>query len=102
MCQKSWKLKGSEWGEIFRDEIRQALEGVEELPDDWKTTAVLVRETAVKVLGITSHQKKRDKKHGGGMRRSRRAQRTKDWQKRNGTCRKMKKANRNTRRCGVR
>ena len=34
--------------------------GNEELPDDWTTTAKVVRETARKVLGMSSKQRKED------------------------------------------
>ena len=36
--------------EEFREEIRRTLGGKEELPDDWTTTANIVRDTATKVL----------------------------------------------------
>ena len=36
--------------EEFREEIRRTLGGKEELPDDWTTTANVVRDTATKVL----------------------------------------------------
>ena len=35
--------------------------GEEELPDDWTTTANIVRDTARKVLGVSSKQRKEDK-----------------------------------------
>ena len=37
------------------------LDGNEELPDDWTITANVVRETARKVLGMSSKQRKKDK-----------------------------------------
>ena len=40
---KWWKLKSKECGETFKMEVRQALKGTEELPDDWETIADLVR-----------------------------------------------------------
>ena len=42
--------------EEFREDIRRALGGKEELPDDWTTTAKVVRGTARKVLGVSSRQ----------------------------------------------
>ena len=33
--------------------------GKEELPDDWTTTAKVVRDTARKVLGVSSKQERR-------------------------------------------
>ena len=58
---KWWKLKKEDCCEEFREEIRQALGGKEELPDDWTTTAKVVRDTARKVLGVSSKQRKEDK-----------------------------------------
>ena len=39
---KWWKLKKEDCCEEFREEIRRALGGKEELPDDWTTTAKVV------------------------------------------------------------
>ena len=47
--------------EEFREEIRQALGGSEELPDDWTTMAKVVRYTARTVLGVSSKQRKEDR-----------------------------------------
>ena len=58
---KWWKLKKEDCCEEFREEIRRALGGKEELPDDWTTTAKVVRDTARKVLGVSSKQRKEDK-----------------------------------------
>ena len=44
----------------FSEEIRRALGGEEELPDDWTTTANIVRGTARKILGVSSKQTKED------------------------------------------
>ena len=55
---KWWKLKKVDCCEEFREEIRRALGGKEELPDDWTTTANVVRDTARKVLGVSSKQRK--------------------------------------------
>lgn len=38
----------------FRKELRQALGGLEVLPDDWTTTANVIRETGRRVLGVSS------------------------------------------------
>ena len=38
----------------FREELRQALDGQEVLPDDWMTTADVIKETGERVLGGTS------------------------------------------------
>ena len=58
---KWWKLKKEDCSEEFREEIRRALGGKDGLPDDWTTTAKVVRDTARKVLGVSSKQRKEDK-----------------------------------------
>ena len=58
---KWWKLKKEDCCEEFREEIRQDLGGEEELPDDWTTMTNLARDTAIKVLGVSSKQRKEDK-----------------------------------------
>ncbi|KAI5615017.1 hypothetical protein C0J50_10927 [Silurus asotus] len=45
----------------FREEVRQELGGGEEVLDDCGTTAGVMRETARKVLGVTSGNRKEDK-----------------------------------------
>ena len=52
------KLKKENCCEEFREEIRRALGGKEELPDDWTTTAKVVSDTARQVLE-EYHQNKR-------------------------------------------
>ena len=49
---KWWKLKKEDCCEEFREEIRWALGGEEELTDDCTTTAKVVRDTTRKVLGV--------------------------------------------------
>ncbi|KAK3531013.1 hypothetical protein QTP70_007858 [Hemibagrus guttatus] len=58
---KWWKLKKEECCEEFRQKLRQALGGQEVLPDDWETTAEVIRETGRKVLGVSSGRRKEDK-----------------------------------------
>ncbi|KAK3524988.1 hypothetical protein QTP86_012195 [Hemibagrus guttatus] len=58
---KWWKLKKEECCEEFRQKLRQALGGQVVLPDDWETTAEVIRETGRKVLGVSSGRKKEDK-----------------------------------------
>ncbi|KAI5104378.1 hypothetical protein C0J45_6004 [Silurus meridionalis] len=53
-----WKLKEED---CFRVEVRQGIGGGEEVLDDWATTAERIRETARKVLGVTSGNRKEDK-----------------------------------------
>ncbi|KAK3532193.1 hypothetical protein QTP86_009472 [Hemibagrus guttatus] len=58
---KWWKLKKEECCEEFRQKLRQALGGQVVLPDDWETTAEVIRETGRKVLGVSSRRRKEDK-----------------------------------------
>ncbi|KAK3539955.1 hypothetical protein QTP70_019596 [Hemibagrus guttatus] len=58
---KWWKLKKGECCEEFRQKLRQALGGQVVLPDDWETTAEVIRETGRKVLGVSSGRRKEDK-----------------------------------------
>ncbi|KAK3542081.1 hypothetical protein QTP86_012133 [Hemibagrus guttatus] len=58
---KCWKLKKEECCEEFRQKLRQALVGQVVLPDDWETTAEMIRETGRKVLGVSSGRRKEDK-----------------------------------------
>ncbi|KAK3530027.1 hypothetical protein QTP86_009918 [Hemibagrus guttatus] len=59
---KWWKLKKEECCEEFRQKLRQALGGQVVLPDDWETTAEVIRETGRKVLGVSSGRRKENKK----------------------------------------
>ncbi|KAK3558466.1 hypothetical protein QTP86_018118 [Hemibagrus guttatus] len=58
---KWWKLKKEECFEEFRQKLRQALGGQVVLPDDWETTAEVIRKTGRKVLGVSSGRRKEDK-----------------------------------------
>ncbi|KAK3564512.1 hypothetical protein QTP86_022855, partial [Hemibagrus guttatus] len=58
---KWWKLKKEECCEEFRQRLRQALGGQVVLPDEWETTAEVIRETGRKVLGVSSGRRKEDK-----------------------------------------
>ncbi|KAK3521007.1 hypothetical protein QTP86_015761, partial [Hemibagrus guttatus] len=58
---KWWKLKKEGCCEEFRQKLRQALGGQVVLPDDWETTADVIRETGRKVLGVSSGRRKEDK-----------------------------------------
>ncbi|KAK3551975.1 hypothetical protein QTP70_031634 [Hemibagrus guttatus] len=53
--------KGKECCEEFRQKLRQALGGQVVLPDDWETTAEVIRVTRRKVLGVSSGRRKEDK-----------------------------------------
>ena len=52
-----WKLKKEGSHVVFREELRQALGGQEEFPDDWKTTANVIRGASKRVLGVSSGRK---------------------------------------------
>ena len=41
----------------FREELRRALGGKEGLPNDWKTTSNVIRETDRRVLGVSAGKK---------------------------------------------
>ncbi|MCJ8739298.1 hypothetical protein PDJAM_G00045650 [Pangasius djambal] len=58
---KWWKLKKEECCEDFRQKLRQALGGQVVLPDDWETTAEVIRVTGRKVLGVSSGRRKENK-----------------------------------------
>ncbi|MCJ8749464.1 hypothetical protein PDJAM_G00176550 [Pangasius djambal] len=58
---KWWKLKKEECCKDFRQKLRQALGGQVVLPDDWETTAEVIRVTGRKVLGVSSGRRKEDK-----------------------------------------
>ncbi|KAK3516038.1 hypothetical protein QTP70_002514 [Hemibagrus guttatus] len=58
---KWWKLKKEECCEEFRQKLSQPLGGQVVLPDDWETTAEVIRETGRKVLGVSSGRRKEDK-----------------------------------------
>ncbi|XP_067290096.1 uncharacterized protein [Pseudorasbora parva] len=55
---KWWKLEKEECCVVFREELRQALG--ERLPNDWTTTAKVIRETDRKVLGVSCGRRKED------------------------------------------
>ena len=65
-----WKLKETSCQEAFRQEVTRILGGKDGLPDE---TAEMLRKTAETVLGVTFGKRKGDRKHGGGMRKFRRA-----------------------------
>ena len=54
-------MKKEDCCEEFREGIRRALGGKEELPYDWTSTAKVVRDTARKVLGVSLKQREEDK-----------------------------------------
>ncbi|KAK3574104.1 hypothetical protein QTP86_003409 [Hemibagrus guttatus] len=58
---KWWNLKKEECCEEFRQKLRQALGGQVVLPDDWETTAEVIRETGRNVLGVSSGRRKEAK-----------------------------------------
>ncbi|XP_061661528.1 uncharacterized protein LOC133492816 [Syngnathoides biaculeatus] len=52
-----WKLRKEKCCVAFRKEVRQALDGQQKLPEDWTTTAKVIRETGRRVLGVSSGRK---------------------------------------------
>ena len=52
-----WKLEKKESCENFRKRLRQALSGLEEMPNDWVTTATGIRETGRDMFGVSSGQR---------------------------------------------
>ena len=75
---------------------------MEELPDDWTTTAKVVRDTARKVLGVSSKQRKEDKETWWWNEEVPKSIRRKDWRRRGGICREMKRVKNSIRRCDER
>ncbi|MCI4391424.1 hypothetical protein PGIGA_G00134180 [Pangasianodon gigas] len=61
VCRMTLMVKKEECCEDFRQQLRQALGGQVVLPDDWETTAEVIRVTGRKVLGVSSGRKKEDK-----------------------------------------
>ncbi|KAK3514119.1 hypothetical protein QTP70_005119 [Hemibagrus guttatus] len=61
MKTKWGKLKKEECCEEFRQKLRQALGGQVVLPDDWETTAEVIRDKGRKVLSVSFVRKKEDK-----------------------------------------
>ncbi|KAK3574946.1 hypothetical protein QTP86_019723 [Hemibagrus guttatus] len=49
------------WVQRVKQKLRQALGGEVVLPNDWETTAEVIRETGRKVLGVSSGRRKEDK-----------------------------------------
>ena len=66
---KWWKLKKEECCVSFIQELRQALNGPEVLPDDWMTTANVIRQTGKRGLGVCHLVGKQTRRLGGGMRK---------------------------------
>ena len=58
---KWWKLRKEECCKEFRKELKKALGGTKELPDDWVAAATVIRQTGRKVLGVSSGQVKDSK-----------------------------------------
>ena len=68
-----WKLKETRCQEAFREEVTRILGGKDRLPDDQDKTAKMLRKTAETVLGVTFGKRKKTGRHGGGMRKFKRA-----------------------------
>lgn len=50
-----WKLERGRM--VFKEELRHAVGGGEVLPDVWRTTANVIRETSRRALGVPSEKK---------------------------------------------
>ena len=68
-----WKLKETSCQEAFRQEVTRILGGKNGLPDEWDKTTEMLRKTAETVLGVHLGNEKETRRHGGGMRKFRRA-----------------------------
>ncbi|KAK3559294.1 hypothetical protein QTP86_010737 [Hemibagrus guttatus] len=68
---KWWKLKKEECCEEFRQKLRQALGGQVVLPDDWETTAEVIREKGERCWVCHLEGGKKIRRLGGGMRKFR-------------------------------
>ncbi|KAK3526319.1 hypothetical protein QTP70_022745, partial [Hemibagrus guttatus] len=60
-CSSRLMKRQSGSTEKGQQKLRQALGGQVVLPDDWETTAEVIRETGRKVLGVSSGRRKEDK-----------------------------------------
>ena len=66
---------GAEKGRLcedFREMVRQSLVGQKEPPEDWVTTATVVRDTGQEVFSAPSGQRKDNNKTFAGQRKYRR------------------------------
>ena len=68
-----WKLKEKTCEEAFRQEVTRILGGKNGLLDEWDKTAEMLRKTAETVLEVAFGNKKETGRHGGGMRKFKRA-----------------------------
>ncbi|KAK3529466.1 hypothetical protein QTP70_031161 [Hemibagrus guttatus] len=68
---KWWKLKKEECCEEFRQKLRQALGGQVVLPDDWETTAEVIKEKGERCWVCHLEGGKKIRRLGGGMRKFR-------------------------------
>ena len=68
-----WKLKETSCQEEFRQEVTRILGGKDGLPDEWEKIAKILQKTAKTALGVIFGKRKETGRHGGGMRKFRRA-----------------------------
>ena len=68
-----WKLKETSYQEAFRQEVTRILGGKDGFPGEWDKTAEMLRKTAETVLGVTFGKRKETRRHGGGMRKFKKA-----------------------------
>ena len=100
--QIKWcKLRKEDCCEQFREEVKQALSCCEKEMHEWATVADVVRKTGRKVLGVSSGQKKEDRDTWWWNEEVQNVLEERDWPKRTGITRGMKKIDRSTRICAV-
>ena len=56
-----WKLKEIKYQERLKEEVIKSLQGSDELPESWETTADMLRKAGEKVLGMTSGKRQNGK-----------------------------------------
>ena len=56
-----WKLKETNYQEVFRQEVTRILGGKDRLSNEWDKTAEMLRKTAETVLGVTFGKQKGDR-----------------------------------------
>ena len=58
---KWWKVKNRDLGVKFKDEVIRLMNGEEDLPENWRPSAEIIREAGRNVLGISTGQSMQDK-----------------------------------------
>ena len=68
-----WKLKETSCQKAFRQEVTRILGGKVGLSDKFEKIAEMQRKTTETVLGVTFRKQKEIGRHGGGMKKFKRA-----------------------------